>query len=207
MRSAILRKIGDLGYIAENKTDEQIERDIPLDKEIDDINWPDGLGGDIRKRCIDYFLERNWKGAGALTSSFKKTTNIKLLPNRPFMDYSLPTTERVTKRIQEETKRLKGTDRALLTERFPMPPKPLLFKQIENFMSDNPRMYEHPFFEQDTAEGVLGLSEEYQNTSSLTFEQVELGKKYVKTKLDTEKVASYKDAMTFCIWTQIVPSL
>ena len=203
LRSAILRKIGDQGSIDENKTDEQIERDIPLDKEIDDINWPEGLGGDIRKRCIDYFLERNWKGAGALTSSFKKTTNIKLLPNRPFMDYSLPTTERVTKRIQEETKRLKGTDRALLTERFPMPPKPLLFKQIENFMSDNPRMYEHPFFEQDTAEGVLGLSEEYQNTSSLTFEQVELGKKYVKTKLDTEKVASYKDAMTFCIWTQM----
>jgi hypothetical protein len=203
LRSAILRKIGDQSYIDENKTDKQIERDIPLDKEIDDTNWPEGLGGDIRKRCIDYFLERNWKGAAALTSSFKKTSRTSLLQNRPFMNYSLPKTERVTKLRQAETKRLKGTDKDLLTERFPMPPKPSLFKQIENFMSDNPRMYKHPFFNQDTAEGVLGLSEEYQNTSSLTFEQVELGKKYVKMKLDPEKVASYTDAMTFCIWTQM----
>lgn len=202
LRSAILRKIGDLGTIDENKTDEQIERDIPLDKEIVIPNWPEGLGGDIRRRCIDYFLERNWKGSAALTSSFKKTTNPKLLPNRPFMNYSLPKTEEVTARRQAETKRLKGSDGELLTNRFPMPPNPSLFKQIENFVSDNPRMYKHPFFEQDTAEGVLGLSEEYQNTSSLTFEQVELGKKYVKMKL-RGKVASYTDAMTFCIWTQM----
>ena len=202
LRSAILRKIGDQSSIDENKTDEQIESDIPLDKEIDDTNWPEGLGGDIRKRCIDYFLERNWKGSAALTSSFKKTSRDSLLRNRPFMKYSLPKTEEVTARRQAETKRLKATDKDLLTERFPMPPKPSLFEQIENFMSDNPRMYKHKFFDQPTAEGVLDLPKKYQNTSNLTFEQVELSKKYVKTKLKRE-VASYKDAMTFCIWTQM----
>ena len=202
LRSAILRKIKYQGSIAENKTDEQIELDIPLDKEIKIPDWPEGLGGDIRKRCIDYFLDRNWKGSAALTSSFKKTSRTSLLQNRPFMNYSLPKTETVTARRQAETKQLKGTGKDLLTERFPMPPKPSLFKQIENFMSDNPRMYKHKFFDQPTAEGVLDLPTKYQNTSNLTFEQVELSKKYVKTKLKRE-VASYKDAMTFCIWTQM----
>jgi len=194
LRKAISQKVQS--DIDENKSDEDIFREIPIDKEVTNVpDWPVELGGEIRKRCIDYYLNKNWKGH-VFNSSFKQTKKENLVKNRPFMKYS--------KGITDNIKAPKG----LPTDVFPMPTISLPeytsfdFKTIETFIENNPLMYKDLFFGQDNAGKVGNLGEEYKIKSGLTFEQIELPKAYLKKKF-TREIKTYTDAMVFCIWTQM----